>query len=95
MTFSQVLVQSWLQKIKTKGDVKFTEFMNDALVKSLFLQKVTPSDIFTVISKFKSNTFCGYDNISMSVIKQVIRAIVHPPVHICNTSFEKENSQAA
>ena len=76
-------------KIKTKGDVKFTEFMNDALVKSLFLQKVTPSEIFTVVSKFKNKTSCGYDNISMSVIKKVIHTIVQPLVHIYNTSFEK------
>ena len=57
-------------KTKTKGDVKFTEFINDALVKSLFLQKVTPSEIFTVVSKFKNKTSCGYDNISMSVMNE-------------------------
>ena len=51
------------------------------------LQNVTPEDIFTVVSKFKNKTSGGYDNISMSIIKQIIHSIVHPLVHICNTSF--------
>ena len=59
------------KKIRKVNEIAFTEYMNDTIVRSMFLRNVTPEEIFTVVSTFKNKTSCGYDNISMSIINKL------------------------
>lgn len=56
---------------------------------SIFLHPVTPSEIVNVVSGFKSNKACGFDDVSPRVLKMVINCISHPLADIVNLSFNE------
>ena len=65
----------------------FSEFITKRVDKSIFLKPVTDVEIINLVKSFKSKHSCGYDDISMYIIKHVILAIVKPLTYICNISL--------
>ncbi len=52
------------------------------------MNPVSEQEILNVVSKFQNKKSCGYDNISMYIVKKTIMSIVKPLSYICNRSFE-------
>ena len=56
--------------------------------KSMYLEPVKESEIFSIVTKFKSRQSQSFDSIKMSTIKRTILGILTPLTHICNLSFQ-------
>ena len=55
---------------------------------SMFLEPVTETEVFNVVNKFTNKTSKGYDDIDMTLLKNVIHVILYPIVLMCNKSLE-------
>ena len=53
----------------------------------MFVLPITPSEICDVTATFKFNKITGYDSISPSVIKSIIKNIALPLYDGCNKSL--------
>jgi len=51
------------------------------------MHPVAPEEIKEVVHKMKPKTSCGFDNIQMKIIKEIIDNIKTPLTHIFNQSF--------
>jgi len=71
-------------KVKTK----YTDYLNNPSMNSIFLEQVEPEYVIEVINKLKPKLNCGYDNISTKLLKETIHLIIKPITHIINTSLD-------
>ena len=67
---------------------RVTDYITNRNKNTIFLTPVTEQEILGIVRLFKNKYSCGYDNVSMNVIKNVITSIVKPLVHICNLSLK-------
>ena len=56
--------------------------------KSMYLEPVKESEIFSIVTKFKSKQSQSFGSIKMSTIKRAILGILTPLTLICNLSFQ-------
>ena len=63
---------------------RVTEYITNRNKNTIFLTPVTEQEILGIVRLFKNKHSCGYDNVSLNVIKNVLTSIVKPIVHICN-----------
>jgi len=76
------------EKIDKCPGRNYSNFLSNSVVNSMYLSPVTEDEIIKIVSKFRNKTSCGYDDMNMTVVKQIIVSIVQPLKHICNRSFE-------
>ena len=74
-------------KIGSSRDVDIYSYLNSRNVESMFLKPVDQQEILHIVNECKSKNSEDYDNLSMSVIKHIISAVIEPLTHICNLSF--------
>ena len=79
---------SLASKIKSSSNKSFSDFMKPNICNSFFLQPTCEEEIVNITSMFKSKKSCGYDNVSMWLVKAVIQYIKVPLTHICNISLQ-------
>ena len=58
-------------------------------IKTAFFKPITPKEIIDIVDDFKSNTSSSYDEVDISVVKQVIHMLCHPLCNIFNSSLSK------
>ena len=75
------------EKIPRNVRKHYLDYISKQNDKTIFLQPVTEQEIFNIVNNFQMKHSCGYDNISMYIIKNVIKSIVKPLVHIFNMSL--------
>ena len=63
---------------------RVTDYITNRNKNTIFLTPVTEQEILGIVRLFKNKHSCGYDNVSLNVVKNVITSIVKPIVHICN-----------
>ena len=63
-------------------------FMKGNYNKSMYLEPVKESEIFNIVTKFKSKQSQSFDSSKMSTITRTILGILTPLTHICNLSFQ-------
>ena len=71
-------------KIDACSDASFRDFMNPSINKSIFLDPVCEKEVVKITPSFKTKKSCGYDSISMILVKSVISSIKVPMTYICN-----------
>ena len=54
---------------------------------NLFLTPVNEEEVIGVVKIWESKTSTDYENISMTVVKKIIKCIAKPITYICNLSF--------
>ena len=62
-------------------------FLSGNFVNSLFFEEVSEQEIVNICCSLRSGSTTGYDNISMSLIKDTITSISNPLTHIFNLSI--------
>ena len=62
-------------------------FLGNRNNQSLFLSSVEESEIIEIVKNWKNKTSTGFDNIDMTIVKQVISHIVKPLSYVCNMSL--------
>jgi hypothetical protein len=70
-----------------QSNSSFSDFLNDPQPNTIFLHPTHEAEICDIVNKFKNGKSAGYDDISPSVIKQVIIFITKPLAHIFNLSL--------
>ena len=61
--------------------------MSSSNINSLLLSRNNPSEIINIISKLKSNSAAGVDDISVRILQSVSHVIARPLSHIFNISL--------
>lgn len=64
-----------------------SSFLSGNFPNSIFLEPVTEQEIIEICTSFRSGTAAGYDNISMSAVRETISLISAPLTHIINLSL--------
>jgi hypothetical protein len=67
---------------------KFDHYMDDKIDSSMFLNPVTDDEIVSLVKLTKPKMSKDCDDLSMKVVKNIIRSVVTPLTFICNLSFE-------
>ena len=62
-------------------------FLSGAFMNLLYLQPTTEQEIIDICASFRAGTASDYDQITMSVIKEIIDLIVQPLMYITNLSL--------
>ena len=65
----------------------FTDYLPERTVNSLFFTPTDENEILNIVRSFKSSTSCGYDGLSMHLLKEIIHYLVTPLKHIFNLSL--------
>lgn len=78
---------SLAKKIDPCPGKDFSNFLGQGISNSIFLSPVTENEILKVVEHFRNKHSCGYDDISMSMVKSIIFDIIKPLCDICNKSF--------
>lgn len=65
----------------------FKDYLSDANENSLFFIPVNENEILEIVRSFKMSRSCGYDGISVYLLKKIIYCLASPLVHICNLSL--------
>ena len=69
-------------------DVDFESYLSDPITETFIFANVTPTMIFNTLSKLKSKSSSGADNISTVLLKDIIPIIILPVTHLFNLSFK-------
>ena len=69
-------------------DVNFEDFMPNPTRENFVFANVTPEIIINTLSRLKSKSSSGEDNISTKLMKEIIHIIVQPLTHLFNLSFK-------
>lgn len=77
------------EKINPVPGIDYSIYMKEPLLNSMFLSEVSTEEIVRIVNNFKAKTSCGYDNINMSLVKNVIDCIATPLAYICKLSFNQ------
>ena len=70
------------------GNANFTNYLNQKVEESLFLNPVTDEDIIEIVKNAKTKYSKYHDSIDMPLVKLVIPYIVKPLKHIFNISLQ-------
>ena len=71
------------------GNTNFTNYLNQKVEESIFLNPVTDEEIIEIVKDAKTKYSKDHDSIDMSLVKLVIPFIVKPLKHIFNNSLQK------
>lgn len=55
---------------------------------SMFLHPVDELEIIGIVNKWKHKMSCDWNDVDMSIVKQIIKVIAKPLSYICNLSFQ-------
>ena len=61
-------------------NVTVENFLGNSNNQSIFLSSVEESEIIEIVENWKNKKYTGFDNIDMTIVKQVISHIVKAPV---------------
>lgn len=87
-TFFANVGSDFVAKIPEQKKTKdMTTQLIDVNSYSMFLQPVDEREIENVVRKFNNKKSTDYNDLDMTLIKDVIHTITKPSVHICNLSF--------
>ena len=81
---------SLAKKIQTCQSSDNTQFLENSIANSMYINPVSDDEIVKVVSKFKNKQSCGYDDINMLVVVRVISGIAKSVSFICSKSFDSE-----
>ena len=70
------------------SDKSFAECLSDSVANSMFLDPIDSAFVINTISKLKTNTSSGHDQISTTLLNEPINNIAEPITHIINKSFK-------
>ena len=70
-----------------KANTKFSDYLNNPIPNSIFLEPVEASQINEIVNKMKPKCSTGHDDISMKLIKHSLNNISTPLTHILNKSL--------
>ena len=73
---------------RTQIYVDFESYLSDPITETFIFANVTPTMIFNTLSKLKSKSSSGADNISTVLLKDIIPIIILPVTHLFNLSFK-------
>jgi len=76
---------------KPKSNIKFTDYMKTTINESIFLGPVTEEEILETVNRCKNKLSNDYIDVNMCLVKNVIRHIAQPLMHIFNVSFNTGN----
>ena len=65
----------------------FTQYLSNKADKSLFFKPTNSNEIIDIVKSLKPSRSCGYDEISVALLKKIIFYISSPLTHIVNLSF--------
>ena len=65
----------------------FTEYVSEHAETSLFFKPTTENEILKIVQSLELGKACGYDEVSVNLLKKIIFYIVSPLNHIFNLSF--------
>ena len=65
----------------------FTQYLSNKTDKSLFFKPTNSNEIIDIVKSLKPSRSCGYDEISVALLKKIIFYISSPLTHIVNLSF--------
>ena len=71
----------------TLSDVKYDNYMGNRIKSSIFLNPVTELEIINIVSSAKTKYSKGFDDISMALLKALIKHLAIPLAYIFNLSF--------
>ena len=71
------------------GNTNFSNYLNQKVEESIFLNPVTDEEIIEIVKDAKTKYSKYHDSIDMSLVKLVIPHIVKPLKHIFNISLQK------
>ena len=71
------------------GNTNFTNYLNQKVEESIFLNPVTDEEIIEIVKDAKTKYSKDQDSIDMSLVKLVIPYILTPLKHIFNISLQK------
>ena len=69
------------------SDIKFSNYLGERSIKSIFLDAVTENEVEFEIRKLNVNKSCGHDEIPPKLVKKVSKYIVKQLTYIYNQSF--------
>ena len=69
-------------------DVSIYDYLEGEVGHTMFLNPVDDQEIIRTVQSCKNKMSTDYNDINMSMVKQIINQIVRPFVHICNVSFQ-------
>ena len=75
-------------QIKNKNNTHFTDFLPEPFNKSIFFNPTNPNEIINITKALNSSKSQGYDEMSTSLLKQIIHFIAAPLTHIFNLSLQ-------
>ena len=68
---------------------KYTEYLPNRILHSVFIDPVIPSDEIYTVSKLKSKMSYGVDETSTKLLMKTINNVIDPNTHIVNRIFIK------
>ena len=66
----------------------FNQYLHEYFPNSIFFIPISVYELIQISKSLKNSNACGYDNLSNSLLKQVIYYIVDPLVHIFSISLK-------
>ena len=84
MNILLMLVPIWTLKLLDQG-LLIENFLSREFL--IFMNPITDNEIIDAVNLCKPKTCCGWDNISMTVVKKTILNIVSPLSYLMNMSF--------
>ena len=80
-------IGSNLAKNIPKVDVNYKTFLKGSYTNSLFFNDTTPEEIESTTMKLKNKSSCGFDELSTTLVKNIIPSISGPLSEIVNLSL--------
>ena len=65
----------------------FSDYLSEPFNKSLFFTPTNPNEILNIVRSLKSSKSCGYDELNVFTLKQIIHYLASPLAHIFNLSL--------
>ena len=72
-----------------KSKKSYKHFLSSSSPNSMFLNKIDPKEVYSIIMDLKNNKSPGLDEIPNKVLKMSVEEISNPLAHIINQSFLK------
>jgi len=69
------------------SNVNFRDYLFNGTENSLFFIPTNENEILDIVRSFKMSKSCGYDGISVFLLKKISHCLASPLVHICNLSL--------
>ena len=72
---------------KINSRTNFKQYLDKPFHKSLFLRPADHQEILNIVKSLKSSSSCGFDGISVNLLKKIIHPIIDPLLHVFNLSI--------